>query len=87
MREIRSINEIDLDSDQRCLFVTRNPDSIRETGLKYRLVYSTLPEWIKKLNFNNWVERTKLWYVYEIHAAGYGPHSERFPYGKADGLA
>ena len=69
MREIRSTNEIDLGSDRPCLFVTRNPDSIRETGYTYILIYSTLPEWIKKLNFNNWVERTKLWYVYEIHTA------------------
>ena len=67
MREIRSIEEIDLASDQRCLFVTRNPDSIRKTEHTYTLIYSTLPEWIKEMNFNNWVERTKLWYVYEIN--------------------
>ena len=69
MREIRSIDEIHLDIGRLCLFVTRNPYSIREIEYKYKLVYSTLPEWIKKLNFNNWVERTKLWYVYEINAA------------------
>ena len=69
MREIDSINEIDWDSGQPCLFVTRDPGSIRDTGHKYKLIYSTLPEWVKMLDFNNWVRRTKLWYLYEINAA------------------
>ena len=76
MQEIRSIDEIGLNSDQVCLFVTRNPDSIRMTRHKYRLIYSTLPEWVKTLNFNNWVERSKLWYVYEMNAAEPGSHSD-----------
>ena len=28
-------------------------------------VYQTLPPWLKCFNFNNWVERTKIWVLYE----------------------
>ena len=68
IRGIRSIHEIDLGSGQACLFVTRKQILINETGRQYELIYSTLPEWVKVLNFNNWIERTKLWYVYEVSA-------------------
>ena len=79
MREVRSIAEIDLNSDGVCLFVTRKPDSISEAGYKFRLIYSTLPEWVKRFNFNNWVERTKLWSVYEMNVAERGCHSYTEP--------
>ena len=31
-----------------------------------RLVYSSFPVWINKINFYNWVDRINIWYVYEI---------------------
>lgn len=82
IREIHSIDEIDLASDQICLFVTRKPDSVSETAHQYKLIYSTLPEWVKRLNFNNWVERTKLWYVYEISATENFTSRHYFPIPK-----
>ena len=48
------------------LFVTADKDLIAELDQDQKLVYTALPEWVKKFNFNNWVERTKFWRVYEI---------------------
>lgn len=33
---------------------------------KLEQVYSSLPEWIKKFNFNNWQERTKIGVIYRV---------------------
>jgi len=49
------------------LFVSADKDLINELDQQHKLVYSALPEWVKKFNFNNWVERTKFWRVYEIN--------------------
>ncbi len=32
-----------------------------------KLIYATYPEWIKRFNFNNWLDRAQVWYVYEIN--------------------
>ena len=75
MQKIRSVDEIDLNTDRVCLFVTRKPESLSEAGYKYKLIYSTVPEWVKAFNLNNWVERTKVWYVYDMNVAQRGSHS------------
>ncbi len=33
---------------------------------KFKCVYSTYPEWVKHFNLNNWLDRTQVWYIYEI---------------------
>lgn len=33
---------------------------------KNKLVYSSYPEWIKRFNFNHWLDRTKFWYLFEV---------------------
>ena len=48
------------------IFVTRNPDAVKKLGLQPRLVYTTVPQWAKRFDFNGWVGRTKSWYVYEL---------------------
>lgn len=48
------------------LFVTADKDLIADLDKNQKLVYTALPEWVKNFNFNNWVERTKFWRVYEI---------------------
>ncbi len=35
-------------------------------SLQYKNVYSTLPEWVEKFDYNHWVERTKILSVYEV---------------------
>lgn len=39
------------------------------TALKHRkvhLVYSSLPEFVKRFNINNWLDRTQVWYLYRL---------------------
>ena len=33
---------------------------------QYKLVYTSYPEWIRRFNINHWMDRTKIWYVYEV---------------------
>jgi len=35
-------------------------------GYKTEMVYSYLPAWIGKINFNNWEERTEIWRIYRF---------------------
>jgi len=48
------------------LFVTTNKDKKTELDQTQKVVYSALPDWVRRFNFNNWVERTRFWKVYEI---------------------
>jgi phosphatidylinositol glycan class B len=66
IRQIKSVSEIVHDSSSKQLFVTQKrnlADGITQTK---KLIYSTFPEWIRKFNFNHWLERSDCWYVYEI---------------------
>ncbi|MBN4065989.1 hypothetical protein JYT51_01495 [Candidatus Amoebophilus asiaticus] len=67
--EIRQINTLDSISnlpDRTSLIVFRQQKMPLGFEKKNKLIYSTFPEWIMKFNFNNWVERTNVWYVYEL---------------------
>ena len=33
---------------------------------KKRLIYSSFPDWIHAINFNNWLDRSQWWLVYEV---------------------
>ena len=66
IRKIDSMDEIDLGVTGKCLLVTRDIRDLERTSHNSMLVYSTFPEWVRQFNFNNWIERTKLWYVYEL---------------------
>lgn len=63
---IDSPDSIIFNQNGKSLFVTNNPGDFENLDLKGRLIYSTFPEWVRHFNFNNWLERTKLWYVYEL---------------------
>jgi len=64
--KISDINELSLHSEKAKLIVTSDKELIIKLDQDQKLVYTALPEWIKKFNFNNWVERTRFWKVYEI---------------------
>jgi len=66
VEELSSGELPDFNAARQCLVVTKHPvDSLKIEG-ETSLIYTTLPEWIKAFNFNNWIERTKFWYVYEV---------------------
>lgn len=66
IRRIKSFDEITFNDSGKCLLVTLKKEEIENSSFNAKLVYSTLPEWITYFNFNNWVERTRIWHVYEL---------------------
>jgi len=63
---VNSFDEINQHKDRAKLFITADKNLIKELDQNHKLVYTAIPEWVKKFNFNNWVERTKFWRVYDI---------------------
>ncbi|MEW5993123.1 MAG: hypothetical protein AB1744_01845 [Candidatus Zixiibacteriota bacterium] len=68
IRQIDSLQSLSFNENQRCLFVTRDPGELGDVPYAHTPVYSTFPEWVRLFNFNNWIERTGFWYVYELNA-------------------
>ena len=66
IKKLNSIEELSFNSDGLCLFATQNPKELDDVKYRHSLVYTTFPEWIRNFNINNWIERTKFWYVYEL---------------------
>lgn len=54
-------------ADSRFLVAIRSKDPSQEYFKDEKLVYSSYPEWMKRFNINKWMDRTKLWYVYEVN--------------------
>jgi phosphatidylinositol glycan class B len=65
--KIDSIGKIELMSNRKMLFVTKDKDISNDLRTQTRLVYSSFPDWIRIFNFNNWMARTNCWYVYELY--------------------
>ena len=51
--------------DKKYLIALRKDDFGIERLKNRKQIYSTYPEWIKYFNFNNWLSRTQVWYIYE----------------------
>lgn len=41
-------------------------DKYKRDDLTYRKVYQNLPKWVEMFNYNHWLERTKIFTVYEV---------------------
>ena len=67
LKKINATNDLNFDSSRKQLFVTIDKNAVNEIKTRKRLIYSTLPDWIMRFDFNHWVERTKCWYVYELY--------------------
>jgi GPI mannosyltransferase 3 len=65
--KIDSIGKIELMSNRKILFVTKDKNISNDLRTQKRLVYSSFPDWIRIFNFNNWMARTNCWYVYELY--------------------
>jgi GPI mannosyltransferase 3 len=50
----------------KILLALKSNDPFLSSFKGKKLIYSSYPEWIRKFNINHWVERTKIWYVFEI---------------------
>jgi GPI mannosyltransferase 3 len=68
IQQISSADSIPSSSDNNRLIVFSNhskPDGFEQ---KNKLIYSSMPEWMMNFNFNHWMDRTKIWYVFELNA-------------------
>src|SRR5690606_28907546 len=48
------------------VFTWRKPDEQTIARHNLEQVYSAMPEWVKKFNFNNWADRTKIGMYYRV---------------------
>lgn len=53
--------------EQTFLYSPRMLDAATVENYQLVQVYSSLPEWIRKFNFNNWLERTRIGVIYKFH--------------------
>jgi len=58
--------KMNLQNDSTSLIVYTHKNHPKEVNENHKLVYCTFPKWITKFNFNNWLDRTSSWYVYEL---------------------
>lgn len=65
--KVDSVGKIDLNTNGKQLFVTKDQNSSNDLKTQKRLVYSSFPNWIRIFNINNWMARTNCWYVYELY--------------------
>jgi len=66
VNKIESLKDIDYKSNNKNLIVFTNRDIPLDFGKNHKLVYSSFPDYLLAFNFNNWLSRTKAWYVYEL---------------------
>jgi phosphatidylinositol glycan class B len=60
-----SVAWLDSVSEKKYLVAIKNRDPEFEKVKNLKQVYSTYPEWFTHLNFNQWQERTQMWYLFE----------------------
>ncbi len=68
IQKIDSIPEMRFSKDTITLFATFNNKDVALIGKNNEVIYCNFPEWLKKFNFNHWVERTPFWKVYEVNS-------------------
>ncbi len=65
-RKIDSPASIPDRGDSLTYFVTTRPPDFRGADGRRELVYYALPEWMKRFDYNGWIERTRFWRIYRI---------------------
>ena len=56
--------------DEKILLLTDRfllDDRYKRDDLSYRKVYQNLPKWVEMFNYNHWLERTKIFTIYEVN--------------------
>ena len=56
-------------SGKKILYASRKRDrseQLNQAGIQHELVCRALPEWILKININNWTSRTSMWRIWSI---------------------
>lgn len=66
IKKASSVDQLNGITDTKFLVAVKNGEKDVEGIKNKRLIGSSFPEWIKMFDFNNWVERTMFWNVYEV---------------------
>ncbi len=66
IRKAESVAGLDSGLEKKFLVAIKGRDREFEKLKNFKPVYSTYPEWVKYFNFNHWLDRTQVWYIYEI---------------------
>ena len=66
LQHVDSLQGISLSEDTASLYVTDRPLLPNSLRFDPVLIYATFPQWVRRFNVNNWIERTSFWYVYEL---------------------
>ena len=64
--QVKNDSDILHNPSQKSLIVFSNKDKPENFGQRHELVYKSFPDWMSHFNFNNWMRRSKSWYVYEL---------------------
>jgi phosphatidylinositol glycan class B len=64
---VDSVNQIELRLQYPILFATNNPKTLINYTGPHKLVYSSIPEWVRPFNYNNWQSRSQIWQVYRLN--------------------
>ncbi len=65
-KAVKNWEDINKDTSAYCLFATKTNGNISVIRKNSSLIYSSYPQFIRKMNFNHWVERTHFWNIYEL---------------------
>jgi phosphatidylinositol glycan class B len=67
LKEVKSAKEIHKKTGKKQLFLTSNKNSAKDIQSPLKIVYTSFPDWLLSFNFNNWLERSNYWIVYELN--------------------
>lgn len=59
-------DKLDCKPNENCILALTCQETVKYKWHTGKLIYSDCPSWIFKLDFNNWLERTALYNIYEI---------------------
>jgi len=65
-KNVSSFKEIKSDKSKTILFSSQTKLLSSDSTRQFKLVYQTIPEWVYNFNFNNWLERSGVFYLYEM---------------------
>ncbi len=67
IKVISSLNEAVAVPTTNCFFVTEHKKQFADSLQNKKMIYCTFPNWVWKFNFNNWLERTDCYYLYQLN--------------------
>ncbi|MCG8699143.1 MAG: hypothetical protein MI922_13905 [Bacteroidales bacterium] len=68
--EVSSGNDVPSNLNGKAIFVCTKWIEPGQLPENFEPIYTRFPQWVKHLNFNNWMSRTSFWQAYEVKPKG-----------------